>query len=154
METNIDETDRRILRALQDDGRLTVRQLAARVHLTPTPVYERLRRLEASGLITGYHAALDSRRLGMGFTVYCNVKLSQINTEIHRDFAERVAAIAEITECYNVSGSWDYLLRVSVPDMRAYRDLVTDVLGRLPYLASLESVFVMDEVKHTLGVRV
>lgn len=154
MDIQIDDTDRRILRALQDDGRLTVRQLAAKVHLTPTPVYERLRRLEASGLITGYHATLDSARLGMGFTVFCNVKLTQINAEIHRDFAQRVAAIAEVAECYNVSGTWDYLLKIRVPDMRAYRDLVTDTLGRLPYLSSLESVFVMDEVKNTFGIRV
>lgn len=154
MNTELDETDRRILRSLQADGRLTVRQLAAQVHLSPTPVYERLRRLEQGGYIRGYHAVLDSKRLGMGFTVYCNIKLSRLSTDIHQEFGELVETIPEVSECYNVSGSWDYMLRVNVPDMQAYRALVIDTLGRFPHLASLESVFVMDEVKNTFGVKV
>lgn len=148
----IDDADRRILRALQIDGRLTLRQLASQVCLTSTPVYERLKRLESGGVITGYHAHVQPSKVGLGFSVFCNIKLSKINTEIHKEFASRIAQIPEITECYNISGAWDYMLKVMVPDMAAYRALVTDVLGRIPYLASVESVFVMDEVKHAPGV--
>lgn len=148
----LDEADRRILRALQDDGRLTLRQLANLVHLTSTPVYERVKRLEAAGVIRGYHAQISAIEAGLGFTVFCYIKLAKINTEIHQDFATHIADIPEITECYNISGAWDYLLKICVPDMAAYRGLVTDVIGRIPQLASLESVFVMDEVKHNTGI--
>lgn len=145
--TPIDDADRRILAALQAEGRLTVRELAAKVHLTSTPVYERLRRLERDGYIRGYHAALDWERLGRGFAVFCNIKLQRINAEIHADFAERIAAIDEVTECYNISGSFDYLLKVHVPDMRSYQQFVIDTLGRIPGVSSVESVFVMKEIK-------
>lgn len=143
----IDEIDRRIIAALQEDARLTVRQLAARVHLTSTPVYERLKRLETQGIIRGYRVEIDSERVGMGFTVFCQVKLQRINAEIHTDFAARVAEIPSVTECYNISGSFDYMLKICVPDMAAYHAFVVDTLGRIPGVSSVESVFVMKKVK-------
>lgn len=145
----LDSTDIDILRALQADGRLSVRELAAKVHRSATPVFERLRRLEADGVIKSYAALIDQNKIGRGFTVFCNVKLRHINTEIHTEFAGEVMKMDEVSECYNVSGGFDYMLKVQVPDMKAYRHFVTERLGRLSMLDSVQSVFVMEDIKLT-----
>lgn len=145
----LDSTDIDILRALQADGRLSVRELAAKVHRSATPVFERLRRLEADGVIKSYAALIDQNKIGRGFTVFCNVKLRHINTEIHTEFASEVMKMDEVSECYNVSGGFDYILKVQVPDMKAYRHFVTERLGRLSMLDSVQSVFVMEDIKLT-----
>ena len=147
MNKKLDETDYNIINALQHNGRLTIRELAAKVHRSPTPVFERLRYLETSKVICGYTAVVDDEKLGRGFTVFCNVKLRNINHDIHVSFAEIVADMPEVVECYNVSGSFDYMLKVQVSDMKSYREFVTDKLGLLNMLHSVESVFVMANVK-------
>lgn len=144
-----DEVDMDIIRALQGNGRLSVRELAAKIHRSPTPTFERLRRLEQAGIIRGYTVRIETEMLGRNFTVFCNVRLSRINTEIHTDFAKAINAMDEVTECYNVSGSFDYMLKVSVSDMRGYRAFVTDKLGRLSIVDSVQSVFVMETIKQT-----
>lgn len=146
---SLDYTDLEIIRALQTDARLSVRELAARVHRSPTPVFERLRRLESEGIIRGYSAIVDPDKLGRGFTVFCNVKLTRINTQIHSEFARVVAEMPEVTDCFNVSGSFDYMLKVQVPDMKSYRIFVTERLGQLDMLDSVQSVFVMDTIKQS-----
>lgn len=145
----IDSVDVDIVRALQRNGRLSVRELAAEVHRSPTPVFERLRRLESEGVIKGYTALVDLEKVGRGFTVFCNVRLRHINTEIHLDFAREVKEMREVSECYNVSGEFDYLLKVQVPDMKSYRLFVTERLGRLSMLDSVQSVFVMEDIKQS-----
>lgn len=143
----LDDIDIAILDELQKDSRLSLRQLAARVHRSTTPVYERLRALEREGVIISYTLKLDLNKVGLGFTVFCNVRLKHINTEIHQEFARAVKTMPEVAECYNVSGAFDYLLKVQVPDMQSYRLFVTNKLGRLEMLESVQSVFVMDEIK-------
>ena len=147
MKSRYDDIDAEILRALQADSRLSLRQLSARVHRSPTSVFERVRRLEDEGVIRGYTIALDRERLGRDFAVFCNVKLRRINASIHEAFAREVAAMDEVTECYNVSGTYDYMLKVEVPDMNTYRNFVTDRLGNLDMLETVTSVFVMSTVK-------
>lgn len=147
---NIDSIDLDIVRALQENGRLSVRELSAKVHRSPTPVFERLRRLESEGVITSYGARVDMEKIGRGFTVFCNVKLSRINTDIHAEFSREVDKMMEVSECYNVSGKFDYMLKVQVPDMKSYRLFVTERLGQLPMLDSVESVFVMQEIKQSV----
>ncbi|MCX4263991.1 MAG: Lrp/AsnC family transcriptional regulator [Muribaculaceae bacterium] len=144
----LDKVDLDILRELQRDSRLSVRELAARVHRSATPVFERLRRLESQGVIKGYTVNIDLEKIGRDFIVFCNVKLRRINTEIHERFAAEVAAMPEVTECYNVSGAVDYMLKVQVPDMKAYREFVTARLGGLDMHESVQSVFVMETIKH------
>ena len=146
----LDQTDIDIIRALQADARLSVRELAAKVHRSTTPVFERLRRLEADGVIKSYSAQIDMDKIGRGFTVFCNVRLSHINTQIHIDFAREVEAMPEVSECYNVSGEFDYMLKVQVPDMKSYRRFVTDRLGLLPMVDSVQSVFVMEDLKRSV----
>ena len=147
---DIDQTDIDILRALQENGRLSTRELAAKVHRSPTPVFERIKKLENEGVIKAYTALIDMDKIGRGFTVFCNVRLRHINTQIHVDFAREVQAMPEVSECYNVSGEFDYMLKVQVPDMKSYRQFVTGRLGLLSMLDSVQSVFVMEDIKQAV----
>ena len=147
MET-LDKTDLEILRTLQENARLTTKELASRVSLSPTPVFERLKRLESKGYIKKYIAILDAEKLHRGFIVFCNVKLRRINRDIAAEFTQMIQTIPEVTECYNVSGSYDYLLKIHAPDMKYYQEFILNVLGSIDCLGSIESTFVMDEVKH------
>ncbi len=150
----MDQIDLQILRALQQDARLTHKELAAKVNLSTTPVYERVRRLERQGIIDRYVAVLNAEKLNQGFIVYCTVKMKQLSRQIADDFARTIRDIPEVTECYNISGQYDYLLKIHAPNMKYYQEFVLNVLGTIDYLASLESTFVMDELKHEYGVRV
>lgn len=150
----IDSTDLLILRLLQDNARLTVKELALRVHLSSTPVYERVRRLERDGYIRKYKAVLDVNKLGQGFIVFCNVKLKKLSRDIVNEFRALVLAMPEVTECYNVSGSFDYLLKIHARDMASYQDFVFNRLGTIDCLASWESTFVMAEEKNEYGITI
>lgn len=150
----LDKTDLQILRTLQENARLTTKELAARVSLSSTPVFERLKRLESNGYIKKYVAVLDAEKLNQGFVVFCKVKMQRMNYDIAVAFARIVGEISEVTECYNISGSFDYLLKVHAPDMKYYQGFVLNVLGRIENLGSVESVFVMDTVKQEYGIHV
>lgn len=147
-----DRTDLAILRTLQANAKLTTKELAAAVHLTPTPVFERLKRLERQGVIKKYVAVLDAQKLNRAFVVFCSVKLSRMNRDIALDFTRRIREISEVTECYNISGDYDYLLKINVQDMAQYQQILLNKLGTIESLGSLKSSFVMDEVKHCYGI--
>ncbi|MDO4511190.1 MAG: Lrp/AsnC family transcriptional regulator [Bacteroidales bacterium] len=150
----LDEKDKEILRALQHNARLTNKELAAAVHLSTTPTYERVKRLERLGFIKKYATILDADKLNKGFVVYCSVKLRHLNSEKAQAFTRMVLSIDEVTECYNISGSFDYMLRIQSPDMKYYQRFLLDVIGRHDNIASLESTFVMEEIKHDYSVGV
>lgn len=153
-EYTLDEKDKEILRILQKEARLTNKELAAKVHLSTTPTYERVKRLERTGYIQQYATILNAQKLDKGFTVFCSVKLRQLNSERALAFEEMISRIPEVTECYNISGSFDFMLRVQSPDMRTYQQFLLNVLGRHENIASLESTFVMEEIKHEYSVSV
>ena len=148
----LDKTDLQILRVLQNNSRLTTKELAAKVNLSPTPVFERVKRLEANGYIKKYVAVLDPTKLNRGFVVFCSVKLRRLNRDIAAEFTRIVREIPEVTECYNISGDYDYLLKIHAPDMKYYQEFIINVLGTIDSLGSLRSTFVMDEVKHEYGI--
>ncbi len=148
----LDEIDLQILKTLQKNAKLTTKELAEAVHLTPTPVFERQKRLERQGYIRKYVAVLDPEKLGLGLQVYCKVKLKQINREIAEAFARRIMRISEVTECYNTSGAYDYLLKVRARDMKQYQEFILTKLGEIDSVASIESTFVMSEVKQNAGI--
>lgn len=149
----LDRIDLQILQTLQENARLTTKELAARVSLSSTPVFERLKRLESSGYIKRYIAVLDADKLHQGFIVFCNVKMNRLNSDIAEAFTRVVKDMPQVTECYNISGSFDYLLKVHAPDMKYYKDFILNALGRFEHIASIESVFVMDEIKHEYGIQ-
>ena len=152
MTEKLDKVDLQILRTLQENARLTTKELAAQVSLSSTPVFERLKRLEREGYIKKYIAVLDADKLNQGFVVFCNVKLRRMNKDIAMEFTRIIQNIPEVTECYNISGSYDYLLKIHASDMKHYQEFILNVLGRIDHLGSLESVFVMDELKHEYGI--
>ena len=154
MTEKLDETDLKILRTLQKNAKLTTKELADAVHLTPTPVFERQKRLERQGYIKKYVAILDPDKLNQSLQVFCKVKLKQINHEIADAFTRRIMRIPEVTECYNTSGNYDYLLKVRAADMKQYQEFVLNKLGEIESLASIESTFVMSEIKQTYGVQI
>ena len=141
----LDKTDLQILRVLQNNSRLTTKELAAKVNLSPTPVFERVKRLEANGYI-------NPEKLNRGFVVFCSVKLRRLNRDIAAEFTRIVREIPEVTECYNISGDYDYLLKIHAPDMKYYQEFIINVLGTIESMGSLMSTFVMDEVKHEYGI--
>ena len=154
MNLKLDTTDIAILRALQQDARTTNKELAAKVHLSPSPVYERLKRLENEGYIERYTAVLNAEKLNLGFIVFCSVKLQKLNTEIASDFVKKIQEIPEVTECYNISGEYDYLLKIHAPDMKYYNQFILNVLGRIESLGSIQSSFVMNPVKQSYGLKI
>ena len=145
----LDSTDLDILRLLQENARLTTKELAARVNLSTTPVFERLKRLERSGFIRKYVAVLDAEKLHLGFVVFCSVKLKQMNRDIARTFISIIKDIPQVAECYKVSGEYDYLLKIHAPDMKYYNEFIINVLGTIDSIGSILSTFVMDEIKNT-----
>lgn len=142
------------MRVLQNNARLTNKELAAKIHLSTTPTFERVKRLERTGYIKQYATILDAHKLNKGFTVFCSIKLRQVNSEKALAFCEMVKEIPEVTECYNISGSFDYMLRIQSPNMQYYQRFLLDVIGQHENIATLESTFVMEEVKHEYSVSV
>lgn len=153
METHqLDKTDLQLLKILQENGRISIKELAQRVHLSPTPVFDRVRRLESTGVIERYTAVLNAAKLGQGFIVFCSVRLRRMGKDIAHDFVERVKDIPEVAECYNISGEFDYLLKIYAPDMQYYNEFCINVLGTIESLGSIQSSFVMNPVKTSVGL--
>jgi Lrp/AsnC family leucine-responsive transcriptional regulator len=148
----LDKTDLQLLRILQNNSKLTTKELASQVKLSTTPVFERLKRLESEGYIKKYIAVLDAEKLNFGFVVFCSVKLRRHNRDIAAEFTRIIQEIPEVTECYNISGEYDYLLKIHAPDMKYYQQFILNVLGTIESLGSLTSTFVMAEVKHGYGI--
>lgn len=152
MVQELDNTDLAILRELQNNCRLTSKELSQKVNLSTTPTFERQRRLERLGFIHKYIAILDAEKLGRGFVVLCSVSMRQINKSIASDFAKAVSEWNEVTECYNTSGDSDYILKICVGSMSSYQDFLLNKLGTFEYIAHIKSTFIMDTLKHTYGL--
>jgi Lrp/AsnC family transcriptional regulator, leucine-responsive regulatory protein len=160
METliELDAIDRRILRALQTDGRMTFDVLAAEVSLSPSATLRRVRRLEESGVISKYVALVPAERVGLGLTAYLNVRLEK-HTESHKRnpmdlFKASVQAWPEVVECAALTGEMDYLLRVVVEDMAHYSRFIMETLLKHPSVQDCKTSFVLDRVKNTTAVPV
>lgn len=149
---NLDETDRKILRILQRDSHLTVKELAAKLHLSTSPTFERQKRLERDGFIERYMAVVNPHKVGNGIMVMCNIRLKQHSQELIQEFMDVVQGIEEITECYNTSGDYDFLIKVYAHDMKSYQQFMLNTLGTINCIGSLHSIFIIDETKNTHGV--
>lgn len=143
----LDRIDLAILAALQIDGRITNVALARQVGLSPTPCLERVKSLEAHGFITGYAANLSAAALGLGLTVFIQISLDSTSQRVFETFRRSVFGIPEIQECHMIAGSFDYLLKVRVPDITAYRNFLGAVLSEIPGIRETHSYPVMEELK-------
>ncbi|KYH07701.1 MULTISPECIES: Lrp/AsnC family transcriptional regulator [Chryseobacterium] len=150
----LDDKDLQLLRLLQKNAKLTVKELAKEVNLSTSPVFERVKRLEQEGFVKRYAAVLDAEKLNRGFTVFCQIKLKIHDRSVGYDFVKEILEIEEVAECYNISGDFDFLLKVQVRDMKHYQDFVFNKLGSVDSIGSTHSTFVMAEVKNNHGLTI
>ena len=146
---SIDAMDLRILQLLQEDAKITTKEIAAQLGMTTTPVFERIKRMEREGYIRNYVALLDKNKVGLSLMAFTNVSLKEHFTEFLTRFEEAVRSLPEVIECYHIAGHYDYLLKVVVKDMPAYQNFVTKKLAALENIGKVQSSFVMTEVKYS-----
>lgn len=142
----LDHIDHKILKHLQENARITNADLADKVGLSPTPCLRRLRRLEADGIIKGYHTEINREALGVNVTVIILVKLEREDDKTLREFEDAIKAREEVMECYLVTGKFDYFIRVIVPSLAAYEAFLSETMLRMPNIATVESSFTLREV--------
>ena len=143
----LDAVDIRILNLLQSDARLSVRQLAKLINLSTTPVHERLKRLESSGVIDHYGAVINTARIGSFIAFFVNITLKEHSTRQGGEFIGQITAFPEVVEFHVIGGEHDFMIKVIVPDMAAYRRFFIEQLGNIPNIARLQSIIVLDTVK-------
>ncbi len=149
---NFDTTDIQLLTLLQEDSKRTTKEYANHLNLSVTAAYERIKRLEKSGVITKYVALVDKEKVERAFVVLCHVKLVQHTKDYVLKFEKEVLQLKEVVECYHTSGDYDYILKIHVAHMQAYRDFMVTKLTALDHIGSTQSSFVINEVKHTTRI--
>ncbi|EPR74513.1 Transcriptional regulator, AsnC family [Winogradskyella psychrotolerans RS-3] len=147
-----DATDRKLLHLLQTDSKQTNKALSHQLNLSVTAVYERIRKLEKSGIIKQYVALVDKSKVEKDFVAFCHVKLVQHSQDYVVKFEREVKKLNEVLECYHLSGDYDYLLKVLVKDMKAFREFMVEKLTKIDHIGSTHSMFMINEVKHTTAI--
>ncbi|GLT13449.1 Lrp/AsnC family transcriptional regulator [Vibrio algivorus] len=145
----MDRFDERILQELQADGRLSNVELSERIGLSPSATLRRVQELERQGVISGYRAILNSDKLGIGFIAYVTIGLSDHSQKSQRGFEQEVMMAQEVTECHNITGANEYLLRVETKDLTRYKRFHSEVLGEIPQVNTITTLVVMDTPKDT-----
>jgi Lrp/AsnC family leucine-responsive transcriptional regulator len=145
----MDATDKQLLNFLQENAKLTTKALSVKLGLSPTAVYERIRRLERTGVISRYVALLDPGKVHRNFRVFCQVKLNQHIKPHVLSFEKEVQKLDEVVTAHHLGGEFDYLLEICVRDMQEYREFMVAKLTAIPYIGSTQSSFVINTVKHT-----
>jgi Lrp/AsnC family leucine-responsive transcriptional regulator len=147
--TDLNAIDRKILRALQEDGRMTIQAIADRVGLSASPCLRRIRQMEEAGVITAYSATVDQKAVGLPVSVFISIKLErQRSVELDR-FAAAIAAWPQVMECYLMTGQFDFLLRVVCADLAAYEAFLREKLTQVEGVASIESSFSLGQIKYS-----
>lgn len=147
--SEIDDIDRKIIAALQADGKITVNELAEKVGLSASPCARRVRMLEQSGVIKGYAAIIDQKKVGLPISAFASIKLERQREDALERFSKAVARWPEVVDCYLMTGQRDYLLRIVVADLEAYEEFLNDKLTRLDGVASIETSFALKQVKRS-----
>jgi Lrp/AsnC family transcriptional regulator, leucine-responsive regulatory protein len=141
----IDETDKKILRLLQENAQITIKE----INLSMSPVHDRIKKLEADGVIEKYVTILDKKKVGKNLTVFCQITLIKQTHDTSEEFNKSIMQLPEVLECHFVSGTSDYLLKITVPDMESYHEFHQKKLSMIPTVSLIHSFFVMSEVKNT-----
>ena len=147
--SDLDHIDRKILRALLSDGKISVGELAEKVGLSPSPCARRVRLLEKAGVIKGYAAIVDQKKVGLPISAFASIKLERQREEDLDRFEEAVSRWPEVLDCYLMTGQRDYLMRIVAADLEAYERFIKDKLTRLENIASIETSFALGQVKRT-----
>ena len=148
----LDEIEKKLLLFLQQDGKQTTKALSGKLGLSVTAVDERIKKLENAGIISKYVALLDRQKVRKNFMVLCHVKLTQHKKEFVLQFEKEVMNLQEVTECFHVSGDYDYILKIGVKDIEDYRSFMLSKLTTLQHIASTQSSFMISEVKNTTAI--
>lgn len=146
--TKLDEIDIRLLKELQKNAKANTKELCELLNLSKTPIYERMRRLENEGVITGYSAIIDNKKVGLPLVVFCNVSLAVHDDEHIERFKNDIAGINEVMECYSTGGFYDFLLKVVLKDLDEYNKFVFEKLTKVHGIVKMQSSFVLSEIKH------
>jgi Lrp/AsnC family leucine-responsive transcriptional regulator len=147
-----DATDKKILELLQVDAKQTNKELSGKLNLSVTAVYERIKKLEKEGVIKKYVALVNKEKVGKAFVAFCHIKLVQHSQDYVMQFEKDVAKIEEVVECYHISGDYDYILKVHVENMEAFREFMVNKLTTINHIGSTHSMFMINEVKHTTSI--
>lgn len=151
---NLDSIDKNILQYLQVDCKQTNKELSAKLNLSVTAIYERIKKLEREGVIKSYAALIDKEKVNLGFIVFCHIRLLQHSKEYVTKFEAEVVQLEEVVECFHVSGEYDYLLKVVVKDMEHFRNFMVNKLTTLQHIGSTQSSFTINEVKNTTAITI
>lgn len=149
---DIDEKDAGILRLLQQNDRTTVKVMSENIHLSPSPTFDRQKRLEREKVIVKYAAIVDYRKVGNSLIVLCSISLKEQNKECAQLFMNEILKLEEVVECYNISGEYDYVAKIYLRDMEHYDDFVNNHLGTIKSIKRFHSTFVISEVKNTYNI--
>ncbi|WP_424495294.1 Lrp/AsnC family transcriptional regulator [Salinimicrobium sp. GXAS 041] len=149
---NLDKKDHKLLELLQKDSKRTNKDIANRLNLSVTAVYERIRKLERAGVISKYVALVAPEKVEKSFLAFCQIKLVQHTKTNVVDFESEVTKLSEVLECFHVSGEYDYILKVMVRDMQEYREFMLNKLTALKHIGSTQSTFVISPVKSTTAL--
>ena len=150
----LDKTDKKLLYFLQEDSKQTTKELANKLDLSVTAVYERIKKLEKQGVISKYVALVDKEKVAKNFIVLCHVKLTQHKKEYVLQFEKEIMTLPEVTECFHVSGDYDYILKICVKNMEEYRNFMVTKLTTLQHIGSTHSSFMITEVKNTTTIEI
>ncbi|WP_378182371.1 Lrp/AsnC family transcriptional regulator [Aquimarina sp. SS2-1] len=145
----LDQTDITILRILQKDSKKTAKEIAKILNLTPSPVYERVRRLEKQGFIKKYVAILDKKLINKSITTICQVSMRYHNEAFIEKFEEQIQNLEEVQECYHMAGQVDFILKIHTQSLEEYHDFVKTKLSKIENIGVLNSTFVLKEIKHS-----
>lgn len=149
----LDAIDKKLLEMLQKDTKKTTKELSDKLNLSVTAIYERVKKLEREGVIKNYIALLDRSKVSKNFVVFCHVKLSQHNIDLIKHFEKQIMKLDEVLECFHVSGDYDYILKIYVQDMEAYREFMVTKLTTIKDIGSTHSTFMIGEVKNTTAFK-
>ena len=150
----LDAIDKKLLFLLQSDSKKTTKELSLKLNLSVTAVYERIKKLEREGIIDKYVVLVNRSKVEKGFVVFCHLKLIQHTKEFLTKFESEVVKLKEVLECHHVSGDYDYILKIVVKDMEAYREFLVTKLTTLQHIGSTHSTFMIGEVKNTTFISV
>lgn len=145
----LDEKDLAILRLLQKDAKLSVRDLSGRINLSSTPTHERIKRMEKLEIIKGYTAVLDRKKVDKGMMVICMIALNAHNKKTASKFIEEVSKLNEVVEFYNISGDFDFMLKILAPNMDEFHDFFVNQLSEIEGIGQTKSIFVMNSIKES-----
>lgn len=150
----LDKVDHRILNLLQENAKLTTKEIAADLGLSITPVYERIKRLERHKIILKQVALVDRKKIGKKLIGFCNVSLNQHNKEHLLRFEQDVVNFSEVLECYHITGKFDYMIKIAVEDMEAYHEFTFNHLASLDNVGNVHTVFAMHDIKYSTAYQV